>query len=206
MTMVELIVVIAVLVVLAGMILPVLSKRKVHDPRISCLNRLRQVGIGFRLYANDMGSNPQFIQTNEAWVYFQTVGKEIGSPKVLLCPDDPVRSSPAIVFESPNVLDRNSFSYPTNRNNALGFFYGTEAEESNPGAILAGDRHITRTGGMISGVVTWKTNSNVSWAKDIHKGSGNAVLADGSGQMFSSARLRQQLPQTTNAFVRFVLP
>lgn len=52
-TIVELLVVIAVIAILASLILPVLAKAKARGQAISCLNNLRQLNIAWLLYAHD---------------------------------------------------------------------------------------------------------------------------------------------------------
>jgi prepilin-type N-terminal cleavage/methylation domain-containing protein len=69
-TLIELLVIIAIIAVLAALLLPVFGKVKAKSQRTTCMNNLRQVNLGLRMYTDDFSDlSPRTPHTNNSPTY-----------------------------------------------------------------------------------------------------------------------------------------
>lgn len=78
--MLELLVVVAIIAVLAGLLVPVLWAARAAARRTACIANLRQVGIAVRLYRQDYDAYPPRLST--------LASGYLGDVRLLICPSD----------------------------------------------------------------------------------------------------------------------
>lgn len=206
-TLVELLVVVAVLAVLAAFLLPALRTRHTGQ-QINCINNLKQVCISFRQWAIDNnekfpmqvsvtnGGTMELVESGIVFPHFQVMSNELGTPKTLICPEDASRT--------------NAFSFIQKlKDSQISYFVGVDADQTKPAMFLVGDNNLG-LGGVPAkhGLLRLWTNSPVEWIKPRprHNNGGNVGLADGSVQQAGDAQLRQLLRQTGVATNRLAIP
>lgn len=100
-TLLELLVVVAIIGVLAGLILPAVARAKQQGEAIRCVNNLRQIYYGMRLYAdadaqgrlpgdNNLGPRPIGLDPGPSWVFALSNVVDNLEP-LRLCPSDALR-------------------------------------------------------------------------------------------------------------------
>jgi prepilin-type processing-associated H-X9-DG protein len=205
MTLVEVLVVVAVLAVFIAMFLPALTPRKRHS-RLNCVNCLKQVGLAYRMWASDNGDKYPFelSVTNggtkelnfggNAWLNYLVMSNELSTPRFLVCPADQEHQPPATNFSAQLI-------------GHISYFIGLDATQNDPQTILAGDANLATNGVPVnSGWLEITSNAPMAWTAQRHVNAGNIALGDGSVQSLSNSALTNQLSQTGLANNHFLIP
>lgn len=204
-TFVEMLCGLAVLALVFTVFLPMLVPQRTHckAARISCVNNLKQVGLAFRIYANDHndlypmqvtereGGAREAIARGDVSRIFLVMSNELSVLKTVICPAD--TREPAADW---NAFGRSSVSY----------FVGVDATNSRPDMLLSGDRNVSLNGNLLAGLFDLGTHSPVAWTPAIHKNAGNLGLADGSVQQETTASLKVQLANSSDPTNRVLFP
>jgi prepilin-type N-terminal cleavage/methylation domain-containing protein len=159
---------------------------------------------------------------------FAVMSNTVSDPKLIICPSDSVRtagtnwdvefiSGPTVQPQTPNLAAVNG-----GPNYLLeSYFVGGDALDTQPQALLTGDRNICGTANltsMFSGSCNGGTGGSTGYSLpntvsgsgiafgiwsytqgDLHLGEGNVGLADGSSQQETPSSLQSALIQATNS-------
>lgn len=95
-TLTELLVVVAVIGILAGLLIPALAKARARAKSVQCLSQMRQLGLGLLLYADSEpdGKLPADPQGDDAPAWVMGLIPQLGSVDgIRICPSDAYREA-----------------------------------------------------------------------------------------------------------------
>jgi prepilin-type N-terminal cleavage/methylation domain-containing protein len=190
-TLIELLVVISIIAILAAMLLPALAASKAKAKAIACVNNMKQVSLGLRIWANDNGDQFPWNVTaakggaSEAtdWTdNFRACSNELATAVVLWCPSD-TKKRPATNWVSASA-DVN-----------ISYFFSPSVREERSQTILIGDCNVTGGNGGLD--PSWSkflgSSIDAAWDRTQHVRKGNLALADLSVQQTKTEQLRAQI-------------
>lgn len=205
-TLVEVLVVIATMVVLIAVLLPLLNRGGPRSKKLGCTNHLKQLGLAYRIFATDNDDNfPWSTSTNSggtmqikldpvtAYRHFQAISNELANPSLLCCPVDSKR--------------RPATNWVALRNRNISYFVGIDSVGTFPQQPVSGDSDLMTNGVAVgTGILSLGTNVTVGWTAGRHQNSGNILLGDGSVQRVTSAGLSTQVTSIDPSTNRILIP
>jgi prepilin-type N-terminal cleavage/methylation domain-containing protein len=168
-TLLEILVVCAIIAILASMMLGAAAKAKLKAQRIACISNLRQVGTSFTIFAHDIEHRSEFparVSTNfggamefvpadvevaEVFQAFAAVANELSTPLLLRCPSDTRTAAK---------------NFTSLRAENVSYFVGPQSSPMQPWTVAAGDRNVVLR------------STNYTWNADLHQFKGNLLFAD----------------------------
>jgi len=203
-TLVELLIVIAVIAILAALLLPALSRSKAVAKGTICVSNLKQIGLGLRMWNNDNGSKYPWqltsaqggSQDSPEWVdHFRVCASELATTKILVCPMEKDKQV-AADWGTINGLEN------------VSYFAGLTAQDNKPFSLVSGDNNILGGGGGLN--PHWNVylagSIDAAWDVTVHNERGHILLADSSVQKLKTFGLRDQISEaisggTTNVVI-----
>lgn len=189
-TLPELLLILAVLSLLAGLVLPALAQSRPRSLQAICANNLRTLGQAIGVFNAENGADPWRTSWGKAnglaincWYQYVALSNDLPDPRVLACPSDSrVRPARNYSFDPDGGL-----LSPSQQNNSISYAIGLDSSALRPDSVLSADRNLQNAGyssGCSSGispalVINLNSQKPSGWQGDLHGSAGNVLLHDG---------------------------
>jgi prepilin-type N-terminal cleavage/methylation domain-containing protein len=206
-TLIEVLVVLAIIGILTAILLPVLSQAKAKAQRYTCLAQLDQIGKAFIGYANnhddrlpwqltpthtreEFGEHAEDYGLDLAAMFsVSAIRLDLGSAEILLSPCDPERTA-ANEKARTRWSQINPLEGRLLPSDAISYVLIDGADVARPGTVLAATRNLSTCN---LGTAHWSgaddPNAGPETMAGLMRGQGQIVFADGSARLSSNVDL-----------------
>jgi len=198
-TLVEILVVVAMIVMLWVMIMPE-PRAKPRSLSTACINNQKQIELGFATWAGDnenrfpwqVSTNEEgtkeFISDNQAVSQFQSLSHYLKDPQIFFCPSEKTRIA---------AID----NIPMNDSNISYFVNVDAALTSGANTIMTGDRHLQANGNQVNpGTFVYTNGMAMGWTRELHYTSANGPVGAMSFTDGHVERVVAKTNELTDAF------
>jgi prepilin-type N-terminal cleavage/methylation domain-containing protein len=204
-TLIELLVVVAIIAILASLLLPALAGAKAQGRDAACINNLKQLGLGIRLWDGDFGDKyPWNVPVSDGgaggssdWTdNLRICSNQVVNTKILVCPSD-LQRTPA---SSWGIMEGNL---------NVSYLIGKSFTQAGTQDIVVGDFNVIGGGGGLD--ATWNvfmgSSIDAAWDLNLHGYKGHFAMGDSSVVLTHTPDLREMISTllTTGMMTNVVL-
>lgn len=196
-TLIELLVIVAVIAILFAMLLPRSGPRSRAYVAI-CMNNQKQIALGLLMFKDDHGGeypgqdsatnggSSEFISSGQAFPFFRVLSNYLGKQTwVFVCPTDKARQA---ATDYAQLFDTN-----------ISYFLNLDAI-TNSTSILGGERHLEINDKAVNpGLFVYSTNAVLNWSRELHSKVQNGPIG---GLSFADGHVQFTRITDLNSFFR----
>jgi prepilin-type N-terminal cleavage/methylation domain-containing protein len=210
-TLFEVLVVIAVVVVLAAILLPaIVDRNSKHPGQMMCMSNQKQIALGFIMWNSDNGNQFPWLVSMTNGGSMEAADRGYAAAN-FVCLSNYLRATP--VFVCPSDTNKATAADFTRMNNLnLSYFVSVDAATNATDSILSGDRHLAANGKPVkTGLFINTPGSKMSWTHEFHNANpattfGVISFEDGHAQVVKNADLNPTFLHESLATNRLDIP